>query len=86
MAELIHVFHTPVSHGGRRWAVEAWGEGRQDGLWEAWLVFTAADGTPSLATERETTQSNRQAVEYWVCGLAPTYLEGAFQRAIGHAA
>ena len=86
MAEAIHVFQTIVSHAGREWTVEAWGEGRADGRWEGWLVFVPADGSPPLATPRETTQSNRQALGYWAGGLAPTYLEGAFSRAVARAA
>jgi hypothetical protein len=86
MAEAIHVYQTPLSHGGRAWTVEAWGEGREDGRWEGWLVFVPADGSPPLATARETTQSNRRALEYWATGLAPIYLEGAFTRAVARAA
>ena len=86
MAESIHVFQALISHAGRDWTVEAWGEGREDGRWEGWLVFVPSDGSPPLATPRETTQSNRQALAYWARGLAPTYLEGAFSRAVARAA
>ena len=86
MAEAIHVYQTPLSHGGCEWTVEAWGEGREDGRWEGWLVFVPADGGPPLSTARETTQSNRHALEYWATGLAPIYLEGAFTRAVARAA
>jgi hypothetical protein len=86
MAELIHVFQTPVMAGERRWMVEAWGESLTDGRWEGWLVFVPADGSPPLATPRETTQSNRKALEYWAGGLAATYVEGAFARAVARAA
>ena len=86
MAEVIHVFKTVVANTGRDWTIEAWGEGREDGRWEGWLVFMPADGSPPLATPRETTQSNRRALEYWANGLAPTYLEGAFSRAVARAA
>lgn len=86
MAELIHVFKTVVANGGREWTIEARGESREDGRWEGWLVFVPADGSPPLATPRETTQSNRQALEYWANGLEPIYLEGAFSRAVARAA
>jgi len=49
-------------------------------------VFVPADGSSPLATPRETTQSNRQALEYWANGLEPIYLEGAFSRAVSRAA
>ena len=86
MAELIHAFKTAVDHGQRVWAAEAWGEGREDGRWEGWLVFVPADGSPPLATPRETTQSTRKALQYWAAGLEPIYLEGAFSRAVARAA
>ena len=86
MSELIHVFQTPVIVAERRWVVEVWGQSLADGRWEGWLVFVPADGSPPLATPRETTQSNRTALEYWATGLAATYLEGAFARAVARAA
>jgi len=49
-------------------------------------VFAPADGSPPLATPRETTQSNRAALEYWARGLEPIYLEGALVRAVARAA
>ena len=49
-------------------------------------MFVPADGSPPLATPRETTQSSRQALVYWAGGLAPIYLEGAFTRAVSRAA
>ena len=49
-------------------------------------MFAPADGSPPLATLRETTQSNRAALEYWARGLEPIYLEGALVRAVARAA
>jgi hypothetical protein len=40
----------------------------------AWLIS-------KLRTDRETSQPNREALEYWSTGLEPVYIEGAFQRA-----
>ena len=86
MAELIHLVPTVVSHHGRVWAVEVWGERRTDGRWEGWLVFVPVDATRPLATERETTQGTRDALAYWATGLEPIYLEGALDRALRRAA
>jgi hypothetical protein len=86
MAEVIHVFPTPVPHAGLRWVAQAWGESGDDGRWFAWLVFTPADGGQPLATPRETIQSNREALAYWAGGLTPTYLDGALRRALSRAA
>ena len=36
----------------------------------------------SIRTARETTQPDREALEYWASGLSITYLKGAFARAL----
>jgi hypothetical protein len=48
-----------------------------------WLEFvpTSASGGPVLRTGQETSQPDREAVEYWAGGLEPVYLEGALGRA-----
>lgn len=85
MAELIHETPTAVEdEAGRVYRVRVWGAERSDGTWEGWLEFDPADGGPdSLRTERETSQPNRAAVDYWAHGLQPIYLDGAFARARG---
>jgi hypothetical protein len=58
------------------------GEQRLDGTWEAWIEFNPTN--PELGskrTERETTQPDLSALEYWATGLEPRYLIGAFERA-----
>jgi hypothetical protein len=46
------------------------------------VEFTPIDNQISkLRTDRETSQPNRQALEYWSTGLEPVYIEGAFERA-----
>ena len=83
MAELIREISTAIrTPEGERFAVSVYGTERSDGTWEAWLEFApVAGGAPLLRTERETSQPNRGAVEYWAEGLEPVYLEGAFVRA-----
>jgi hypothetical protein len=85
MSEVIHAFRTPVIDGGVVWQAEARGAQRDDGLWEGWLLFASAAGDV-LLTSRETTQPNRNALEYWATGLEPVFLEGAFERAKTRAA
>ena len=59
-----------------------YGEPRLDGTWEGWLEFVPLNpGLPSLRTDRETTQPDLSALEYWATGLEPMYLAGAFERA-----
>jgi len=84
MAQIIATYgHLLTSMEGRSYTARACGRRRdEDGLWEGWLEFVPVAATrPILRTERETTQPNRKAVEYWSEGLEPVYLEGAFARA-----
>ena len=60
------------------------GDERPDGTWEGWIEFRPTDSNhPTLSTERETSQPNLVALEYWADGLEPIYLEGALARAQG---
>lgn len=67
---------------GNLYDIFIYGEPRVDGTWEGWLEFVPSN--PALAllrTDRETTQSDLSALEYWSKGLEPMYLAGAFERA-----
>lgn len=58
------------------------GQEMPDGNWIGWIEFVSDAGKAAkLRTERETTQPNRQALDYWATGLEPVYIEGAFERA-----
>jgi hypothetical protein len=70
---------TPLSAGGRTWKVRIEGMQRDDGTWAGRIVF--ADGAGRRVTDRETSQPNREALEYWATGLEAIYLEGALSRA-----
>jgi hypothetical protein len=56
---------------------------RRDGSWEAWLEFVRADADASgrYATQIETHQHDRVAMERWASGLTRVYAEGALARA-----
>ncbi len=83
MARLVHTFTAPLTDpAGMPHLVQAWGEQREDGLWEGRLLFLPVDGGISLVTGRETTQSNLDAIAYWANGLEAVYLEGALGRAV----
>ena len=84
MSETLVKFDESISDStGARYFVEAMGRQREDGLWEGYLEFLPVnDRTERIVSDRETTQPNRQAVEYWSTGLEPIYFEGAFSRAI----
>ena len=86
MAELIHQHSTVVrGEDGKRYRATSYGERRRDGTWCGWIEFVPADGHQDvrLRTNQETSQPDRQAVEYWAGGLEPIYLEGALKRARG---
>jgi hypothetical protein len=60
---------------------QAVGRQREDGLWEGWLEFLPMKGTDKrLCSERETTQPNRNDLDYWAQGLSRVYLQGALVR------
>lgn len=80
MAELLQEYASTVTGpDGTTYTVRSYGEERNDGTWSGWLEFES--GKQTLATDQETSQPNRTAVEYWASGLEPVYFEGAFQRA-----
>jgi hypothetical protein len=67
---------------GNLYDVFIYGEARLDGTWEGWLEFIPlSPALASLRTDRETTQPDLSALEYWSTGLEPMYLAGAFERA-----
>ena len=84
MAELIQEFADAVRDArGHAYAARAYGEESPGGTWVGWLEFRPLGGDGRvLRTERETTQPDRGALEYWATGLEPVYLEGALARAV----
>ena len=87
MTETLVIFDEPISDDkGARYSVQAMGRQRDDALWEGWLEFLPLAGNAErISSGRETTQPNRNAVEYWAQGLTRVYLAGALQRATGSA-
>jgi hypothetical protein len=71
-----------VGDDGEAYHAQACGAPNDDGLWEAWIEFTAVDGTMTIRSPRETTQPNRADTVYWAGGLTTVYLEGALARAL----
>jgi len=68
---------------GNLYDVFIYGEPRLDGTWEGWIEFVPVDpALSSRRTERETTQPDLAALDYWSTGLEPLYLAGAFERSI----
>jgi len=85
MAYVLAVYNNSpltVSDDGRTYIAQACGREREDRIWEGWLEFVPDDGSPVLRSQRETTQPNRTALEYWASGLTPIYLKGALERTL----
>ena len=82
MAVLLQEYSTQViGPDGTTYNVLSYGEERDDGTWAGWLEFEPTDNSEVLVTGQETSQPNRQSIEYWATGLEPVYFEGAFERA-----
>lgn len=84
MSERIHTHSSVISGiGGVTYRAHVVGTERENGSWEARIVFEPVDEAgPELSTDRETTQPNRTDLEYWASGLEPAYIEGALARAV----
>jgi hypothetical protein len=74
--------HISVTADGLLYVPRIYGDERADGTWEGWIEFHPVGAGEIRATDRETTQPNRRALEYWATGLEPVYYEGAFARAV----
>jgi hypothetical protein len=82
MAEVIVQFTELVRmESGRAWIARVCGEEQSGGTWHGWLEFIENGGGSVLRTDRETTQPNRDDLEYWASGLSSEYLESALERA-----
>jgi hypothetical protein len=81
MAEVLVEFeNTWKGPDGKEYEARVCGRGREDGLWEGWLEFSPSGGGETIATERETTQPNRDDALYWAQGLTWGYVDGALIR------
>jgi hypothetical protein len=85
MSEFMHEHSTRVKdQDGTTYIVRVYAQERTDGTWAGWIEFHPIDERkPVLRTGQETSQPNRDAIEYWTLGLEPIYFDGAFARAQG---
>jgi hypothetical protein len=74
--------YVSVESDGALYVPRIYGQQRADGTWEGWIEFHPTGGGVVRVTDRETTQPNRAALEYWATGLEPVYYEGAFTRSV----
>jgi hypothetical protein len=75
-----------LNYGGRTYRPRVYGEPQRDGSWGGWIVFFPLDGSPAVATDRETTQRTLESLGVWAAGLTSVYLEGSLVRALQLAA
>jgi hypothetical protein len=75
-----------VHYGGRTYRPRVYGEPQPNGSWAGWIVFFPLDGTPAVATDRETTQTSLESLGGWAAGVTSVFLEGALVRALQLAA
>jgi len=86
MTELVHERPLDITDGagGSYDRIRVYAEPHPTGMWAGVIEFVAADGTRTVRTSRETTQSTVADVAYWATGLEPLYFEGALDRALRH--
>jgi len=83
VAEVLVQFTDSVRDAdGRLYTARACAAEMPDARWQGWIEFLPDDGGEPVRSGRETTQPNRQDMEYWATGLTEVYLEGALHRAI----
>jgi hypothetical protein len=83
----LHAFSVQIVDAeGRSWKVYGQGARRDDERWIGWFEFASDGGRTVRVTDRETTQPSLDALVYWVAGIEPIYLEGAFARSFPSAA
>jgi hypothetical protein len=75
-------FENPVEDSaGLSWWALVLGAERANGTWIGWIRFRNALGDHVVETDRETSQTTREALAYWSTGLTYAYLVGALERA-----
>ncbi len=84
--EFVHEYAQVVEGSDGLWYVARvyashWASHRARGSWEGWFAFLPLSGGAPLTTGRETSQSKREDLVYWVSGITPVYLQGALRRA-----
>lgn len=82
-AEHIHTHSTHVRDPkGVEYEAHVYGARRDDGTWGGWIEFHPVNYPgPVRTTGQETSQPDRNALDYWAGGLERVYLEGALERA-----
>jgi hypothetical protein len=83
MAEALVQFQEPLNASGSTfYTARVCGRPAPDGGWEGWIEFVPDDGSTVLRSQRETRQSDRDALLYWATGLTQIYLEGSLARTL----
>ena len=75
-----------IAAAGRPYRPRVYGQPQPDGSWAGWIVFFPLDGSPAIATDRETTQSTFDGLAAWSLSLRAADLAAALARALELAA
>ena len=80
--EVIYERPHSISRDGSEYLVVVIGVERDDGTWGGWIQFRDVEGDRTMRTAQETSQPNRDALEYWASGIEDVYLDDALRRAM----
>jgi hypothetical protein len=80
--EVIYEHPHLLARDGQEYIAVVLGIERDDGTWGGWLQFRDAGSDRTIRTGQETSQPNRNALEYWASGVEDVYLEDALMRAM----
>jgi hypothetical protein len=81
MSRLVQEFSSAVRDAaGVSYAARVRGD-EEGSMWYAWIEFLPLDGGAALRTDRETTQSTYEHLQYWASGLSADYMDMALRRA-----
>jgi len=84
--ELVYEHPHPLSRDGREYIAVVIGLERDNGTWGGWWQFRDVQTGGTLRTGQETSQPNRDALEYWATGVEHVYLDDALRRAVTESA
>ena len=83
MIDLVHLDQPVRAADDSEWTARILGRHDAPSHWIGWIEFrNVRDPDQAVHTDRETTQPNRDDLEYWATGLSMVYLEGALARAL----
>jgi hypothetical protein len=82
VAAILRTFEAPIVDASGEYQARVVGRHGPDHMWEGWLEFLPLSSSGDvLVSSVETTQPDREKLEYWAAGLTQVYVDGALARA-----